>query len=57
MRFGRHVITLLVLVFTLSALGAPRDTPRDEPRFAKRFIRIVKSIIQPLGDYVSPPHP
>ena len=56
MRFARYLIVVAVLTSTVSLSAAPPDRQR-EPRVIKKISRFFKYILQPLGDYVSPPHP
>ncbi len=57
MRNGRYLAIVVTLLVSTSMLGAPLERPRDEPKIMKRIVRFIKLVIQPLGDYPSPPHP
>jgi hypothetical protein len=56
LRSTSYAIAIAALVATMTATAAEREQPRD-PGFVRRTIRIIKLVIGPLGDYVSPPHP
>ena len=56
MRSIRYAILGLALVTTLTASAVPQREP-DNPPVLKRFVRMIRHVIQPLGDLISPPHP
>ena len=56
MRTARYLTIIAALTITLSLSAVPREMPRD-PGIIKKITRIIAFILQPLADYVSPPHP
>lgn len=56
MRSVRCVFLSLALVTTLTASAVPHRDP-DNPPVLKRLVRMIRHVIQPLGDLISPPHP
>lgn len=53
----RFLMLVFVLAVTVTSNAAPRETEPREPRFFDRIIRVVKYLMQPLGDGIVPPHP
>jgi hypothetical protein len=58
-RLASTLVVVCLLVVGPAAMGQPRDDePRSEPRPFSRIIKqIVRHLLAPLGDSLSPPHP
>jgi hypothetical protein len=55
LRYGTFT---LLLAFSLSVAAAEsRDRAIREPRFLTKVVRVLKFVVQPLGDWIIPPHP
>jgi hypothetical protein len=58
-RLVSTLVVVCLLAFGPAVAGQPRgDDPRPEPRSFTRIIKqVVRHLLAPLGDSLSPPHP